>query len=123
MPLKEVYKAKINAEGMIDKLKARIVFRGDLHNPTTREDPWNPHADAVTFKFCLAICARYGIHPAQHDFVMAYVQTELKGERVFVELPQAWNDLLPFIFQTLPESSITAPESPVWILPMWQAPL
>jgi hypothetical protein len=80
---------------MVDKLKCRIVFRGDLYNPQHPMDSWNPHANWLALKLFLAICAKFGMYPSQSDFVMAYLQVPMRGERVFVKFPDFWSDFLP----------------------------
>jgi hypothetical protein len=90
----EVFKCKLDKDGLVDKLKARIVFRGDLYHPTTDMDSWNPHASWVALMIYLAICALHGIYPSQLDFVMAYVQVAMK-ERVLICFPVLWRNYLP----------------------------
>ena len=58
-------------------------------------DSWNPHASWPSFKLYLALCAEEGVFPSQVDFVQAYVQTPMRGERVFVKCPEYWRDLVP----------------------------
>ena len=46
------------------------------------------------------MCAKFGIFPSQADYVMAYLQVDMK-ERVFVQLPSYWmahmpDDLKPY---------------------------
>ena len=43
-PCMDVYKAKIQSDGSIDKLKLRIMVIGDLHNKELVEDTWSPTA-------------------------------------------------------------------------------
>jgi hypothetical protein len=90
----EVFKCKLDKDGLVDKLQACIVFRGDLYHPTTEKNSWNPHASWVALMIYLATCARYGIYPSQLDFVMAYVQVTMK-ERVLICFPVLWRNYLP----------------------------
>ena len=39
-PYMYVYKAKIQSEGSIERLKSRIVVRGDLHDKDLIGDTW-----------------------------------------------------------------------------------
>ena len=39
-PCMDVYKAKIQSDGSIDKTKPRILVRGDLHNKKCVGDTW-----------------------------------------------------------------------------------
>jgi hypothetical protein len=89
VPVKEAFKCKLDQHGNVNKLKARIVFRGDLYTPTTDIDSWNPHATWPSLQLYLAMCAKFGIFPSQADSVMAYHQVNMK-ERVFVQLPSNW---------------------------------
>jgi hypothetical protein len=95
VPLMEIFKCKLDKFGKVDKLKCRIVFRGDLYSPTEDIDSWNPHATWTSLKYYLGLCAYYKIYPAQIDFVMAYVQTEMREEKVYVKFPEFWRKLLP----------------------------
>jgi hypothetical protein len=43
-PVMEIFKVKIKSNGSLDKLKTRIVVRGDLQGNSTTEDKWSPTA-------------------------------------------------------------------------------
>ena len=90
----DLFKCKLDKDGMIDKLKVRAVFRGDLYDPTDPQDSWNPHASFLALKVFLACCARLNIFPAQTDFLLAYLQAKMR-ERVFVKFPDVWKKFLP----------------------------
>jgi len=94
IPLMAIFRCKLDKLGLIDKLKARAVFRGDLHHGTDDMESWNPHATFVSLKIFLALCARQGTFPCQIDYIMAYVQAKMKG-RVFAIIPDEWKELLP----------------------------
>ena len=55
----DVYKAKIQSDGSLDKLKLRIVVRGDLQNNEMVGDTWSPTASARNFKYLLADAAKH----------------------------------------------------------------
>ena len=57
-------------------------------------DSWNPHATWPSLQLYLAMCAKFGIFPSQADYVMAYLQVNMK-ERVFVQLPHYWTAHMP----------------------------
>ena len=78
IPIMEVFKCKIDMHGLIDKLKCRIVFRGDLYEPLNPQDSWNPHADFNVIRIFLALCARFHMLPSQHDYVIAYLQVAMQ---------------------------------------------
>jgi hypothetical protein len=77
IPVRELFKCKLNKHGMVDKLKCRIVFRGDLYDPQDPLDSWNPHASWFSLRMFCAMCAKYNIFPSQTDFVMAYLQVKM----------------------------------------------
>ena len=49
-PCMDVYKSKNHSGGSIDKLKLRIVVRGDLQNKDLIGDTWSPTASMRTLK-------------------------------------------------------------------------
>ena len=58
-PCMDVYKAKIQSDGSLDKLKLRIVVRGDLQNKYMIGDTWSPTASMRTLKYFLADAAKH----------------------------------------------------------------
>ena len=52
-PCMDVYKAKIQYDGSLDKLKFRIVVRGDFQNKGIIGDTWTPTASMRTLKYLL----------------------------------------------------------------------
>ena len=50
-PCMDVYKAKIQSDGSLDKLKLRIVVREDLQNKEMVGDTWSPTASMRTLKY------------------------------------------------------------------------
>jgi hypothetical protein len=94
VPIMELFKCKLDKDGLIDKVKCRCVFRGDLYDPKDPQDSWNPHASFLALKVFLAICAKMGIFPMQVDFLLAYLQANMR-ERVFVQFPEPWKQYLP----------------------------
>ena len=49
-PCMDVYKAKIQSDGSIEKLKMRIVVRGDLQNKEFIGDTWQQRASTMNLK-------------------------------------------------------------------------
>ena len=107
-------KTKLNSDGMIDKLKMRICFRGDIHQASTEIDPYSPHTDSVTLRLFFAWCAKLGLVPDQLDFVMAYVQAKMR-ERVFVMFPRLLGSVLAREYTPLDRSTLAPEESPLRI--------
>ena len=89
-----VFCTKLDKDGLLDKLKTRVVFRGDLYEPKDPQDPWNPHASFLTLRLFLAFAAKNGTFPMQVDFLLAYLQAKMR-ERVFVKFPEAWKKYPP----------------------------
>ena len=53
-PCMDFYKAKIQSDGSLDKLKLRIVVRGDLQNKEMVGENWSPIASMRNLKYLLA---------------------------------------------------------------------
>ncbi|MGH7954813.1 MAG: reverse transcriptase domain-containing protein [Gloeomargaritales cyanobacterium] len=96
IPLKVVYKAKMRSDGKLDKLKARIVVRGDIHKRQTTipEDPWVPLASFRTLRRFAADAVKHKRQLKQIDYVAAFCQGNMRG-RVFVRLPDCLSAHFP----------------------------
>ena len=55
----DVYKAKIQSDGSLDKLKLRIVVRGDLQNKEIVGDTWSPTVSMRTLNYFLVDAAKH----------------------------------------------------------------
>ena len=55
-PYMHVYKAKIQYDGSLDKLKFRIVVRRDLHNKELVGDTWSPTSYMKTLRYFFVRC-------------------------------------------------------------------
>ena len=93
IPTMETNKVKIKSDGSLDKLKCRIVVRGDLQD-TGMEDSWSPTAPFRSLKMFLADAARNRCRVHQLDFVGAFLQANVRG-RIFVTLPKVYGDIWP----------------------------
>ena len=80
-----VYKAKIQSDGSLDKLKFIIVVRGDLQNKEMVGDTWSPIASMRTLKYFLADAAKHKARVHQLYFIGSFLQYEVKN-RVFFKL-------------------------------------
>ena len=58
-PCMDVYKAKIQSDGSLEKLKLRFVVRVDLQNKEVFGDTWSPTASMRTLKYFLAYAVIY----------------------------------------------------------------
>ena len=68
-PCMDVYRAKIQSDGTIDKLKLRIIVRGDLQSKEVMGDTWSPTASLRTLKYFLGDAARHKSKVKQLDFI------------------------------------------------------
>ena len=87
----DVYKAKIQSDGILDKLKLRILVRGDLHNKELVGDTWSPSASTRALKYLLEDAANNNSGVHQLDFIGALLQAKFKN-RVFVKLDSRYAD-------------------------------
>ena len=81
----DVYKAKIQSDVSLDKLKLRIVVRGYLHNKEMVGDTWSPTASMSPLKYFLADAAKHKAIVHQLDSIGAFLHAIVKN-RVFVKL-------------------------------------
>ena len=71
-PCMDVYKAMIQYDGSLDKLKLIIVVRGDLKNKELVGDIWSPTASMRTLKYLLADATKHKARVHQLDFIGAF---------------------------------------------------
>ena len=75
----DVYKAKIQSDGSIDKLKLRIVVRGDLQKKEMVGDNCSPTSSMRTLKYVLADVAKHKAIVHKLDFIGAFFQAKVKN--------------------------------------------
>ena len=90
----DMYKAKIQSDGSLDKLKLRIVVGGDLQNKEIIGDNWSPTASMRTLKYFLEDAAKHKARVHQLDFIGAFLQAKLKN-RIIVKLDIRYTDYFP----------------------------
>ena len=88
------YKAKIQSDGSLDKLKLRIVVRGDLQNKELVGDTLSPIASMRTLKYLLADSTKHKTRVNQLDFIGAFLKSKVKN-RVFMKLDIRYTDYFP----------------------------
>ena len=93
----DVYKAKIQSDGIIDKLKLRIVVRGDLQNKEMVGDTWSPTDSMINLKYFLADVAKHKAEVHKLYFIRAFLQAKVKN-RVFFKLGISYTDYFPKYF-------------------------
>ena len=74
----DVYKANIQYDGSLDKLKLVIVVRGDLQNKEMVGDTWLPTDSTRTLKYLLADATKHKARVHQLDFIGAFLQRKSK---------------------------------------------
>ena len=80
-----MYKAKIQSDGSLDKLKLIIVIRDDLKDKEMVGNTWSPTASMRTLKYFLADAAKHKSRVHQLDFIGAFLQAKVNN-RGFVKL-------------------------------------
>ena len=87
----DVYKARIQSDGSLDKLKLRIVVRRDLQNKEIVGDTWSPTVSMRTLKYFLADSEKHKARVHQLDFIGVFMQAKVKNI-VFVKLEMRYAD-------------------------------
>ena len=90
----DVYKAKIQSDGSLNKLKLRIVVIGDLQNKEMVGDTWSPTASMRTLKYFLADAAKHKARVNELYFIGVLLQAKANN-RVFVKLDMRYTDYFP----------------------------
>ena len=78
IPCMDVYKAKFQYEGRIDKLKQIIVFRGDLKNKELVGDTWSPISSMKTLKYVLVDAVNHKSIVNKLYFIGAFLQEKVR---------------------------------------------
>ena len=90
-PLMYVYKAKIQSDGSLDKLKFIIFVRGALQNKEIIGDTWDPTASISTLKYLLVDVSSHKSRVHQLDFIEVFLKANVKHS-VFVNLDRRYGD-------------------------------
>ena len=90
----DLYKTKIQSVGSLDKLKLRIVVRGDLQNKEMVGDTWSPTASMRTLKYFFADAAKHKAIVHQLYFIEDFLQDKVKN-RVFLKMDSRYADYFP----------------------------
>ena len=87
---------KFKSDGSIDKLKLRIVVRGDLQDKEMVGYTWSPTASMRNLKYSLEDAAKHKAGFHQLYFIGAFLQAKVKN-RVFVKFDSRYIDYFPEI--------------------------
>ena len=99
-PCMDVNKAKVQYDRSLDKLKLKIVVRGDLKNKDLIGDTWSPTSSMRTLKYLLADFVKHKVKVHQLNFIGAFLQEKFKN-RVFFKLGSRYADYFQNIQVTL----------------------
>jgi hypothetical protein len=94
MPVMEIFKVKVKSNGLLDKLKTRLVVRGDLQDKNITKDKWSPSASFYSLKMFLAHTCKLKAWVKELDFVGAFLQAKMHT-RMFVTIPKIFGILFP----------------------------
>ena len=75
----DVYKAKIQSDVSLDKLKLIIVVRGDFQNKEMVGYTWSPTASMRTLNYSLSGAAKHKARVHQLYFIGAFLQAKVKN--------------------------------------------
>jgi hypothetical protein len=75
LPLKWVFKYKLDSDGYLQKLKARLCVRGDLQ--ITEEETYAATLAARIFRALIAIAATFNLEIRQYNAVNAFINAKL----------------------------------------------
>lgn len=92
IPCKWVFRVKMNADGSIDKYKARLVIKG-FHQKKgiDYEQTFSPVTRMGTVRSVLSVAANEGLVMLQFDVSTAFLYGSL-NEEIFMKQPEGYND-------------------------------
>ena len=93
-PCMDVYKAKIQYDGSLDKLHFRIVVGGDLYNNQTIGDTWSPTSSRIVLGYFLEDYSSHKSRVHQSVFVVLFIQANVK-HGFFVKLDRRYGEYFP----------------------------
>jgi len=85
-PKMEIFKVKMKSDGSLNKLKTRLVLRGDLQNGQLLENKWSPTASFGSLKMFMVHAGHLKCRVKQLDFIGAFLQANTRS-RIFVTIP------------------------------------
>ena len=90
----DVYKAKTQSDGILEKFKLIISVRGYLQNKNLVGDALSLSASMKTLKYLLTDAVKHKTIVHQLDFIGEFLFKKVKN-RVFVELDSRYEDYFP----------------------------
>lgn len=80
------FKEKFNTRGELVKLKARLVAGGHMQDPNVERESMSPTAKVESVLMALALAAAERRHLVAVDIGNAFLESEMTGEEVLIEL-------------------------------------
>ena len=90
----DLYKAKIQSDGILDNLNLIILVRGDFHNKQMILNTWAPTASKITLKYFLADSDNHKTRVHQLDLIGSFLQSNAKN-RSFVNFESRYREYFP----------------------------
>ena len=78
IPCMYLYKWNIQSDDSLDKLKSRIVVRGDFQNKSMLGYTWAPTSEMRTLKYFLVDYTKHKARVHQLDFIGELIQANVK---------------------------------------------
>ena len=94
IPIMDDNRVKILENGQLDKLKTRLVVRGDIQRKWFEEYNYSPTASHRSLKLFLANACKHGARVRQLDFVGAFLQAPMRS-RVLIKIPEFYGKVFP----------------------------
>ena len=93
-PCMDVYKAKIQYDGILDKIKLIIVVRGNMRSKELVGYIWSQTASIRNFKYFFLDAVKHKARLYQLYFIGSLLQVKVRN-RVFVKLDSRCADYFP----------------------------
>lgn len=87
-------KEKFTSEGIFEKLKARLVARGDMEDRSLYDDPSSPTVNLESVFIIAALAAKERRHVKSVDITSAYLKAKMKNSTVYMRIDPLYASML-----------------------------